>query len=492
MKKKILVIIVMTLLITISSFQVMGVKSFIENTLEANNFQWEKRGTLSDYDDIRDIHDADLKRFISSNIGNDYQNMILAFTQCYGGNFIDDFTGYPRTTILTGNTPDLPTTYGKYHRGLANNLQPGRTTQDAHNDAQLPPYYDSSETPQHVGPSTMIGGDNDTFILVWASNPDILDYDDLKDIINNFPDANITAYFYNGGDPLIDGAATWTNMRDYFVNLGGIIRKNDQFILFVTDHGGLKYAFPIVLEPGLWEEFLPINPLILDLIKEEEEYIPYLKIFTPGEYATYYLEFSAYINDYPLNEFERYENDYNGNQIIEEDEGIEYIAKIDIDYFDENGNNTIMIYSYNNFSVNATVGIGTSLIRRRTPPDPPIIDGPSSGIPGTNYEFSFVTTTPNSYDLSYYIDWDDGDITDWTAYLPSGFPYYEYHMWDSKGTYIIKAKAKDIYGTESDWGTQTVTMPRNRAVSSPFLNFLQTHPNMFPLLQRLIHMLGPE
>ncbi|GAG79513.1 unnamed protein product, partial [marine sediment metagenome] len=62
--------------------------------------------------------------------------------------------------------------------------------------------------------------------------------------------------------------------------------------------------------------------------------------------------------------------------------------------------------------------------------------------------------------------------------------------WAEEGTYILKAKAKDVYDEESGWGTLTVTMPRNKAINTPFLNFLQSHPNMFPLLQLLIQRLG--
>ena len=32
--------------------------------------------------------------------------------------------------------------------------------------------------------------------------------------------------------------------------------------------------------------------------------------------------------------------------------------------------------------------------------------------------------------------------------------------------YLVKAKAKDIYGLESDWGTLVVTIPRNKATSN--------------------------
>ncbi|MCK4364638.1 MAG: PKD domain-containing protein, partial [Thermoplasmatales archaeon] len=126
------------------------------------------------------------------------------------------------------------------------------------------------------------------------------------------------------------------------------------------------------------------------------------------------------------------------------------------------------------------------------PPNKPDIDGPTSGKAGDSYPYSFTSTDPDGDQVSYYIKWDDGSITDWTAFQASGPPgYSESHTWDEQGTYTIEAKAKDIYGAESDWGTLTVTMPRNKAyIKTPFLNFLQSHPNLFPILRLLLQRLG--
>ncbi|MCK4365059.1 MAG: DUF2341 domain-containing protein [Thermoplasmatales archaeon] len=108
------------------------------------------------------------------------------------------------------------------------------------------------------------------------------------------------------------------------------------------------------------------------------------------------------------------------------------------------------------------------------PIPPPIIDGPASGEVGIEYYYSFVTIHHLGYDLSYFIEWGDGEITDWTALLPSGTPYNESHKWTSKGKYIIKAKARDVWGTESDWATFDVTMPRNKiSANQLFLRFLE-------------------
>ena len=91
------------------------------------------------------------------------------------------------------------------------------------------------------------------------------------------------------------------------------------------------------------------------------------------------------------------------------------------------------------------------------------------------------------------IDWGDG-IEDVTGTFPSGVKVYVLHSWATKGTYTIRAKAVDMLGAESDWTEYIVKMPRDKAIKNPFLNFLQdflqSHPNIFPILQKLLLRFG--
>jgi len=121
------------------------------------------------------------------------------------------------------------------------------------------------------------------------------------------------------------------------------------------------------------------------------------------------------------------------------------------------------------------------------PPDIPIINGPMNGKAGTEYEYTFVSVNPDEDDNSYYIEWGDGEVTNWTSFLPSGVPYYENHTWTMEGTYTIRAKAKDPLGAESYWGELQVTIPKNKKmIQSPFwYNFLER----FPILQKLLYFL---
>ncbi|MCK4365896.1 MAG: hypothetical protein KAW45_07585 [Thermoplasmatales archaeon] len=129
-----------------------------------------------------------------------------------------------------------------------------------------------------------------------------------------------------------------------------------------------------------------------------------------------------------------------------------------------------------------TVAVGNQ------PPNTPTINGPTSGKPGTSYDYEFTSADSDGDQVSYYVEWGDGSVTDWTAFQASGPPgYSESHKWDEQGTYTIEAKAMDQYGAESGWGTLTVTMPRNRLLSNTFfMRLLELFPNAFPILRYIL------
>ena len=87
-----------------------------------------------------------------------------------------------------------------------------------------------------------------------------------------------------------------------------------------------------------------------------------------------------------------------------------------------------------------------------------------------------------SYIKKYYIEWIGPYLSNEKVILA--------HTWEQKETYILKAKAIDIHDAESDWTTLTVTLPRNKAINTPFQSFLQKHPNLFPIIRLLLQRLG--
>ncbi|KYK20374.1 hypothetical protein AYK24_03800 [Thermoplasmatales archaeon SG8-52-4] len=118
-------------------------------------------------------------------------------------------------------------------------------------------------------------------------------------------------------------------------------------------------------------------------------------------------------------------------------------------------------------------------------PTAPIITGPKSGKPKVEYEYTFNSTDPNNDSVKYFIDWGDNN-TEWTEYGDSGLEISLEHTWYEKGNYTIKAKAKDINGSESNWSEFIVTMPRDKSISRLlFLRFLERYPLIKTLLLRL-------
>jgi hypothetical protein len=122
------------------------------------------------------------------------------------------------------------------------------------------------------------------------------------------------------------------------------------------------------------------------------------------------------------------------------------------------------------------------------PPIPPIITGPAKGIITVYTAYNFTTIDPENDMVYYFIDWGDYTNSGWIGLYPSGDEIKQSHTWSKKGTYTIKAKAKDIYENESDWGTLTITMPCS--YNMPFVSFwerlFERFPHAFPILRYLM------
>jgi len=120
-----------------------------------------------------------------------------------------------------------------------------------------------------------------------------------------------------------------------------------------------------------------------------------------------------------------------------------------------------------------------------TPPDTPIIDGPTRGRPGITYYYNFTIDDDDGDSLMLLIDWDDGTPQEWIGPFEPGQNITVEHSWEEKGTYVIRAIAKDIYG-ELAVGELMVTIPRNKATT--YL-WYQWFLGQFPLLERLLSLI---
>jgi parallel beta-helix repeat protein len=137
-----------------------------------------------------------------------------------------------------------------------------------------------------------------------------------------------------------------------------------------------------------------------------------------------------------------------------------------------------------------TTGNGTN-----QPPETPTITGPASGIVRQTYEYTFITTDPNGDNIFYYIDWGDTTNSGWIGPYQSSEQVIVSHTWTIRGTYTIKAKAKDVYNAESDWGLLKIKMPKSQIYTTfLFVHFFERlferFPNAFPILQYLFNIYG--
>jgi hypothetical protein len=143
-----------------------------------------------------------------------------------------------------------------------------------------------------------------------------------------------------------------------------------------------------------------------------------------------------------------------------------------------------------NFVLFTILDEGVYLYKYNDSPDTPIIDGTTQGNAGIEYTYTFNSEDPDGNDVYYYVMWDDGYTEVWDGPHASGADADIAHTYDKQGEFTIQAKAKDVNGAESDWAELTVKMPRDKTINNIFLrfleNFLQSHPNICPILRHLL------
>lgn len=148
-----------------------------------------------------------------------------------------------------------------------------------------------------------------------------------------------------------------------------------------------------------------------------------------------------------------------------------------------------------NYTVELTVTDASNMVARDstwasiggsdTPPDTPVITGPPRGKINVEYTFFAKTSDPDGDAIFYWFEWGDGNNTGWLGPVASGTVMSANHTWSTKGSFIVKVKAKDTSGLESGWATLKVRMPAALPYT-PFLKFLERFPRMFPLLRYLL------
>jgi hypothetical protein len=123
----------------------------------------------------------------------------------------------------------------------------------------------------------------------------------------------------------------------------------------------------------------------------------------------------------------------------------------------------------------------TISISSQPPNIPSVPSGPNTVGVGVFSNFSSSATDPDSDSVAIRFDWGDGNISNWSNYVPSGQSVTMGYSWLNAGVYFVKAQAKDKYGNESNWSeslavTIIVNQPPNTPSTpvGPYLGFTDT------------------
>jgi hypothetical protein len=134
-----------------------------------------------------------------------------------------------------------------------------------------------------------------------------------------------------------------------------------------------------------------------------------------------------------------------------------------------------------------------SIVENQNPTNPEI-KGPTWGLGGKKYDFTFVSTDPEGHDIYYKVDWDDGSNTGWIGPYISGEKITLNHSWNKKGEYLIKGWAKDIFEAQSGQAnfrikilTNDKTLQKNQRNKNLLIaQFLEDLTNRFPIINYLL------
>lgn len=90
-------------------------------------------------------------------------------------------------------------------------------------------------------------------------------------------------------------------------------------------------------------------------------------------------------------------------------------------------------------------------LHNNAPGTPQKPEGPTSGQYGKEYAYATQTQDIDENELFYMWSWGDGETTEWIGPYRSDRTCEASHIWDVKGSYLVKVKARDEWGCVSDW-----------------------------------------
>ena len=129
------------------------------------------------------------------------------------------------------------------------------------------------------------------------------------------------------------------------------------------------------------------------------------------------------------------------------------------------------------------------VVTDNTPPFDPTITGPVQIKPRVAQTYTINSVDEFDHDVTFDIDWGDGNGLSGLGPYESGEDVEMTHTWARKGTYMIKVKATDQFGMESNWTYLQIVCPTEyRFTFNTFLAHLfETFPHAFPILRHLMN-----
>ncbi len=109
---------------------------------------------------------------------------------------------------------------------------------------------------------------------------------------------------------------------------------------------------------------------------------------------------------------------------------------------------------------------------KATPPNAPVVTGPSTGNTGTLYTFSATATDAGNSQIRYGFDWNnDGTADTWMpadgSYVNSGTAQSASYSWTTSGTpKTFQVLAQDTAGLNSSWGSGSITISNYPTITS--------------------------
>jgi hypothetical protein len=140
--------------------------------------------------------------------------------------------------------------------------------------------------------------------------------------------------------------------------------------------------------------------------------------------------------------------------------------------------------------IESTSGMNVTLFDDNTPPNPPEIEGPTSGQIKTTYTYDITITDPDEDDglLFLEVDFGDGIISEdcgCDRVWQNGEVVQMSHQWKREGTYQISARVQDVHGEWSEWSEPIpVTMPKHKLFVNNLLSLLI---DLFPNIARILN-----